>query len=203
MLVTQMKPDKELLDILPDKLFVIYCLGCSEVFFPLAEAREFAQRLKQEGITVIGEEMADYLCNPEFTGKRLELYAPGLENADAILVFSCGVGVQTLADLTDKPVYTGCDTLNVPGFAGLRPDTLDCRRCGECILGLTGGICPVANCAKGLVNGPCGGAKNGKCEIDKDKDCIWLLIWERLKKQGRLEDLRKIKSFRDYSKSEK
>ena len=203
MLVTKVKPDEEIKNVLPRRVFIIYCMGCREVFFPLKEAREFAARLKEQGIEVVGEEIADYICRRDFNERRLEIYREDIEKSDGILVFSCGVGVQTIADMTDKPVYTGCDTLSVPGFSGLRPFDLDCKRCGECVLTFTGGICPVANCAKGLVNGPCGGAKKGKCEIDSEKDCIWMLIWEKLKKQDRLDVLNAIKPLRDYSKSDK
>ncbi len=207
MLVTQIKPAEELDGLLPKSLFVINCLGCKEVFFPLKEAMESVEGLRKSGIKITGEEMADYLCRPDFTEKRLKLYSEGIKKADGVLVYSCGVGVQTVAekitDVKDIPVFTGCDTVRLAGFAGLTPSELDCIRCGECILGLTSGICPVANCAKGLVNGPCGGAMNGKCEISSEKDCIWLLIYERLKKQGRLKMLEKIKPFRDHISSER
>lgn len=203
MLATQIKPDDELLGILPRRVFVLYCLGCREVYFPLEEARALTARLREKGFEVTGEEMADYLCRPDFTRKRLALYGGEVTGAEAILVFSCGVGVQVVAELADRAVFTACDTVNLPGYTGLRPTELDCERCGDCVLGLTGGICPVANCAKSLVNGPCGGAKEGKCEIDKGKSCIWLIICDRLRKQGRLDDLRKIEPIRNYQKGDR
>lgn len=203
MLITRIKTDEELREVLPEKVFVIHCLGCKEVFFPLEEVLAFTKRLSDMGIELSGEEMTDYLCRPDFTSKRLEIYSSRLKDAMGVLVFSCGVGAQTVAGLTDLPVFVGCDTVNLGGFSGLTPSELECARCGECVLGLTAGICPIANCAKGLANGPCGGAKDGKCEISSEKDCIWLLIYDRLKTQGRLSTLDKLGTFRDYRKGEK
>ncbi len=207
MLVTRVKAEDELIGILPKNLFVIHCLGCKEVHFPLEDARKLTSSLRGTGVNVISEEMTDYLCRPDYTSIRLDLYSDSMKKAEGVLVFSCGVGVQTVAGLvsekSDIPVFTGCDTMHLSGFTGLRPTELDCARCGDCVLGRTAGICPVANCAKGLLNGPCGGAMNGKCEVDSEKDCIWLLIYKRLKEQGR-EELMKGKSYtRDYTRAEK
>ena len=91
-----------------------------------------------------------------------------------MLVFSCGVGVQTIsAYLEDKPVYAACDTYPLPGFQGVTPLEYECDQCGECWLNLTGGICPITACSKSLVNGQCGGAKNGMCEVDNTMECGW------------------------------
>jgi hypothetical protein len=170
MLVTKVKDKDELVGILPKNLFVINCIGCKEVYFPLEDALKLISSLKEMGVNVISEEMTDYLCRPDYTSRRLELYSDAMKGAEGVLVFSCGVGVQTVAELvsekSDIPVFTGCDTMHLSGFTGLKPTDLDCMRCGECVLGRTAGICPVANCAKGLLNGPCGGAMNGKCEVD-------------------------------------
>jgi electron transport complex protein RnfC len=203
MLATQIKPDDELLSLLPRKVFCLYCIGCKEVYFPLGEARALTARLREKGFEVTGEQMADYVCRPAYTQQRLEAYGEEVSSAEAVLVFSCGVGVQVAAELSGKPTFTACDTMNLPGYTGLRPTELDCERCADCVIGLTGGICPVANCAKSLVNGPCGGAKEGKCEIDTGKECIWLVICDRLAKQGRLGDLKKVKPLRDYSKGDR
>ena len=97
-------------------------------------------------------------------------------------VFSCGVGVQTISQmLEDKPVYACCDTIELPGFQGVTPLEVDCGQCGQCFLNLTGGICPITACSKSLVNGPCGGTKNGKCEVNPEMDCGWERIIQRLK----------------------
>lgn len=95
-----------------------------------------------------------------------------IDEAGGVLVFSCGVGVQTVSELLNgKAVYAGCDTIRLPGFQGVTPLEYDCGQCGECYLNLTGGICPVTACSKSLVNGQCGGAQNGRCEVDPDMEC--------------------------------
>jgi len=177
----------------------MHCRGCSEVHFPYKSARKMVAELRAKNVEVVGELTTDYLCNADFVKQRLARRAEDVERAEAILVFSCGVGVQQVGDLAGKPVYTGCDTIRIGGYQGLSPKKLDCLRCGDCVLTFTGGICPVANCAKSLVNGPCGGASKGKCEIDPDKDCAWMLIYKRLKEQGRLDVMSRFIE-RDYSK---
>ena len=104
-----------------------------------------------------------------------------IKNSDSIIVFSCGVGVQIIAKLCEeKEVLAGCDTYSLDGFQGLSVQNANCEQCGECYLNYTGGICPITACAKGLLNGPCGGAKNGKCEVSPEMDCGWELIYKRL-----------------------
>jgi len=99
----------------------------------------------------------------------------------------------------DKPVIPALDTL----FIGVEETPGDfhevCAQCGQCVLGETAGICPLTACHKGLLNGPCGGTNNGKCEVDKEKDCAWTLIYQRLKEQGRLDLMRKHHSPRNYN----
>ena len=112
------------------------------------------------------------------------------EAADSFLVLACGQGIHTVIDATDGgKVHPGCDTI----FGGEteRDDLITeyCSLCGECIADATGGLCPLTLCAKGLLNGPCGGAKDQKCEADPDRDCGWVLIYERLKSLNRLENL--------------
>ena len=131
----------------------------------------------------------------DLTRLRQELAA-----ADAVLVFSCGVGVQTLsAELEEKPVYAGCDTYPLPGFQGVTPLEYACDQCGECWLNLTGGTCPITACSKSLVNGPCGGAKNGKCEVNPENDCAWVLIYNRLKDLGQLDKLSQTRDDKGYA----
>lgn len=102
--------------------------------------------------------------------------------------------------MEDKAVLTACDTLYLNGFQGLAVQDFNCNQCGECYLNYTGGICPVTNCSKGLLNGPCGGAKDEKCEINSEADCAWILIYKRLKKLGKLDILKRILPARDYHK---
>jgi ferredoxin len=130
----------------------------------------------------------------------LKAYLRIPEGVDAILSLACGAGVQSLADVFDPlPVIPALNTtflgaLDEPGLWREK-----CVGCGDCLLTLTGGICPLARCAKRLLNGPCGGSSKGKCEIGEDVDCAWQLIVERLAARGRLEDYEKINAPRDWS----
>ena len=125
------------------------------------------------------------------------------EEADTILVFSCGVGVQTVAEMFPaKKVVACCDTYALPGFQGVTPLEHDCKQCGECYLNITGGICPITACSKSLINGQCGGAKNGKCEVDPNMDCGWERIYQKLKAIGRLDALKCPIQVRNYATDE-
>jgi electron transport complex protein RnfC len=189
MLITNLKTKESLEPLLQGKkIFVINCYGCKEVSFPEAEANEYQKELKEEG-KLTGVFTTDYICNPENMKRRLGYYEKQIKEADAILVFSCGVGVQTVADYyEEKPVYAACDTMHLPGVQGVTPLTVDCGQCGECFLNLTGGICPITACSKSLVNGPCGGTKDGMCEVNPEMECGWERIYRKLEALGRLDE---------------
>ena len=126
-------------------------------------------------------------------------------NLDAILSMACGAGVQTVAEVFPSvPVLPACNTVMIGSHdrdEGLISEV--CKACGECLLHETGGICPLTRCAKGLLNGPCGGQVNGKCEVGGwTRDCAWVLIYERLKEQGRLDLFTKFRPPRDWSISQ-
>ena len=197
MLITELK-SKEILDSLTQgKVFIINCHGCKEVSFPEKEAEEFEKSL---GDKVTGVLTTDYLCNIDNLPLRLEKHAAAIEAADAVLVLSCGVGVQTVAEhLPGKRVYAACDTYALPGHQGVTPLEHDCDQCGQCYLNITGGICPITACSKSLVNGQCGGAKNGKCEVDPNMDCGWERIYQKLKKLGRLDAMKCPIQVRNYA----
>ena len=200
MLITEMKA-KETLASLTDgkKVFIINCEGCKEVHFPGKEAKEFQKELSEAG-SVTGSITTDYICNPDNMKLRLSKHMAEIEAADAVLVFSCGVGVQTIsAYLEDKPVYAACDTYPLPGFQGVTPLEYECDQCGECWLNLTGGTCPITACSKSLVNGQCGGAKNGMCEVDNTMECGWERIHRRLAQIGRLDALKSPVRVRNFA----
>ena len=195
MLITEMKSRETLDALVSGKVFVINCHGCKETQFPEAEAAEYQKTLDTTGILT-----TDYICNPENLKIRLEKYADQIAAADMVLVFSCGVGVQTVASILDtKKVCAACDTYALPGYQGVTPLEHDCDQCGQCYLNLTGGICPLTACSKGLINGQCGGAKKGKCEVDPNMDCGWERIYQRLKKLGRLDVLKCPVQLRNYA----
>ena len=199
MLITELKAKETILSLASGKVFIINCHGCREIRFPEKEADELQKELMDAG-KVTGLITTDYICNPENMKLRLEKHAAAIEAADAVLVFSCGVGVQTVSEYLDgKPVYACCDTYALPGFQGVTPLEHDCRQCGECYLNLTGGICPITACSKSLVNGQCGGAKAGKCEVDPNMECGWERIYQKLKAVGRLDALKCPVQLRNYA----
>ena len=202
MLITELKAKETLLEQLKGKVFIINCHGCKEIRFPEAEAEEFEKELAAAG-RVTGVITTDYICNPDNLKLRLRKHMLAIEEADTVLVLSCGVGVQTIASyLEDKRVVAGCDTYALPGYQGVTPLEHDCKQCGECYLNLTGGICPLTACSKSLVNGQCGGAKNGKCEVDPNMDCGWERIYRKLEKLGRLDVLKCPVQVRNYATDE-
>lgn len=200
MLITQLKNKETLTDLLEGKkVFIINCFGCREIFFDEANADEFQKDLSESG-RVTGKMTTEYICNPENLKLQLGYYSDAIKAADAVLVFSCGVGVQTAAELIcDKRVYAACDTLHLPGSQGVTPLEVDCGQCGECFLNMTGGICPITACSKSLVNGPCGGTKNGMCEVDPTMECGWERIYRRLEELGKLDNFECETQLRDFS----
>ena len=202
MFITKCKDRDVLKSLLEGSVMILSCHGCKEIGFPEEEAKALCAELEAEG-RVVGSFTTDYLCNPENLRLRLRGRMAEITEADTVLVFSCGVGVQTVSDfLADQRVIAACDTVALPGAAGVTPLEFDCGQCGECFLNVTGGICPITACSKSLVNGPCGGAKNGKCEICPEMDCGWDRILQRLKAQGRLSLLRGAVQLHDFSTEE-
>ena len=199
MLITELKSKEVLLTQLKGKVFVLNCHGCREIRFPEKEADALQAELTAEGI-VSGIFTTEYICNDEKLAVILKNQAAAIEAADTIAVFSCGLGVQTVAAMYPaKRVVACCDTYALPGYQGVTPLEVDCKQCGECFLNLTGGICPLTACSKSLVNGQCGGAKNGKCEVDPNMDCGWERIYRKLEAQGRLDLMKCPVQVRNYA----
>ena len=199
MLITKLKAKEAIDALVTGKVFIINCHGCKEVSFPEEEAKALQKEMAETG-KVTGILTTDYICNPENLKLRLDMHKAEIDAADMVLVFPCGVGVQTVADyLEPKKVFAGCDTYPLPGFQGVTPLEYKCDQCGECYLNITGGICPLTACSKSLVNGQCGGAKDGKCEVDPDMECGWERIYRRLKQLGRLDLLKCPVQIRNYA----
>jgi hypothetical protein len=207
MIVGSQKPIDEIWNMVKDfkKVLVFGCNTCVAICHAGGEkeaetiAMLLRMRAGQEGkAMVVNFSSVMRHCEPEY----FEPVMDELQKYDLILSTACGVGVNFLSDRTGTiPVYPGINTsfygaVESPGnFVDL------CAGCGNCILHLTGGICPIARCAKTLMNGPCGGTNKGKCEISQDVDCAWFLIVERMKKLGKLEKLAEIQPPRDWSTS--
>ncbi len=161
-------------------------------------ASELRMKSRLDGLEMkIGEATIERQCDREF----FDSIKDKAKEYDAILSMACGAGVQFTSEVLEPiRVYPALNTrfIGVTEAEGNWAER--CRACGNCIVGDYGGICPMTICAKGLVNGPCGGSKNGKCEAGQEKDCAWVLIYNRLKRQDRLDNLRAPAATKDYSK---
>ena len=200
----KLKGNDELISLLAgkDNLFIIACNKCFKEFDTVDEpdCGELEKLCAEQGKTITGSAKVDFLCNKIQTEKKLQDMIP--EGTENVLVISCGLGIQTVADLKKMPVYAASNTLNYTGHHGMALTKKSCDACAQCYLNITGGVCPIVDCSKSLVNGQCGGAKNGKCEVDPDKECAWEKINKKLEKQGRLEEfLNQPVQIRDYSKT--
>ncbi|MHC4456705.1 MAG: methylenetetrahydrofolate reductase C-terminal domain-containing protein [Planctomycetota bacterium] len=204
MLYSQNKPTEEVLESLGKEknIFMLVCNGCAETCETGGEKAlsEMKAELEKAGKNVICAALVDFLCNKVLVATRLAREMDKIKKADSILVLSCGIGVQAVSKIVDKVVHPAANTVSLGGLQGLWPSDERCEACGDCALDYTGGICPITFCAKSLLNGPCGGAQDGKCEVDSEKDCGWQLIYERLEKVGRLENFKEIRTPRGHSK---
>lgn len=205
MIISEKKPFEEILEYLKDskKVIITGCSLCASTCKVGGEEEVSAMKAKLEenGKEVLGYKILDPSCNLLKTRKDLKALKEELKEADAILSLACGDGTQTIAKLVKNPVYPGNNTLFIGEVERVGQYAEACRACGSCQLGWTAGICPVTICAKGLLNGPCGGASNGKCEVDPENECAWILIYDKLKEQNKLDNLLEIREPRDYQVS--
>ena len=205
MIVANRKPVSEIVDMVKDqgRVLVLGCRGCVSVCSAGGEREvEILASLlrlgcKKEGKTLETiEATLVRQCDKE--------YIDGLDEFegryDAIVSMACGVGVNFIANLRPTArVYPAVNTSFMGGSAVQGVWTEMCAGCGNCVLHQTGGLCPVARCAKSLMNGPCGGSVGGSCEIHSDVPCIWQSIHDRLESLDRKDDLLKIAPIRDWS----
>lgn len=198
MIVAERKPFDEIKAMLAGygKVFILGCDTCVSVCMAGGRkevgllASQLRMSFKRDGRdVVVDEDTVERQCNKEY----MELVLNKLKDYQVVVSMACGAGAQLLADLTEpQQVLPAVNTR----FIGMTPKDGNwverCRACGDCVLGETAGICPITVCAKGILNGPCGGTDHGKCEVDKDKDCAWTLIYARLDKMGKLDNIKKI-----------
>ncbi|MFH1651229.1 MAG: methylenetetrahydrofolate reductase C-terminal domain-containing protein [Chloroflexota bacterium] len=202
--ISAQKPIEEILQFLEksQKVFIVGCGTCATMCRTggKAEVMGMKEKLEAAGKEVTGWVSVPTSCD-ELTRYALDENEEGVAAADAVLALVCAFGVQMLALHTEKLVFPGLDTM----FLGIEdsPGHFQevCMQCGRCVLGHTAAICPIVRCAKSLLNGPCGGSSDGKCEISRDIPCAWQLIHDRLKAIGRLDILDEIEPVKDWSAS--
>ena len=194
MIVTRQKPFEVILKELEDSksVFLVGCGDCATACQTGGEdqVKEMTEKLSGEGKEVTGSVIMETGCHELDLKKEFRAHKDELEKAGAVLVMSCGAGCQSAREGTEKPVFPANDTLFLGNVLRVGQFEEKCRLCGDCLLDITGGICPVARCHKGILNGPCGGTNEGKCEVDPEKDCAWTLIYQQLEKEGKLDKMR-------------
>ena len=206
MIVGEQKPFEEIWEMVKDhkQLTVFGCNTCVAVCHQGGNkeagilAAQLRMRASQDDVEIeIVDSGIERQCEHEFFEKTEDL----VQESDAVLSLACGIGVQFMATKYDStPIYPALNTT----FLGDVPETglftEKCQACGDCVLGVTGGVCPVSRCAKRLFNGPCGGSTTGKCEISKETECAWQLVVDRLEALGRLDTYEKVMPLKDWSK---
>ncbi len=204
MIVGEQKPLDEMWEMIRghQKVLVFGCNTCVAVCHQGGnkEAEILASLLRmratQEGVDMeITNGGIERQCETEFFDSAEKQIA----DTEVVLSTACGIGVQFMAERYAKPVYPGLNTTFLGAVEELGVYAERCQACGNCVLGETGGICPIARCAKRVMNGPCGGSTDGKCEINKELDCAWQLIVDRLKMLDRMADYEKLAPIKDWS----
>ena len=191
MIITQKKPIEELLDMLggAQTVALVGCGSCATACATGGEQQiaELKGILEARGMRVVATAISDYCCMHLMT--RTVLKPVIAAEPEAVVAMSCGDGVQVIAQYCKCPVYPSNNTLFLGESVKMGLFEEACHMCGDCMLGQTGGICPISRCAKSLVNGPCGGSKNGRCEVNPDNPCAWVEIYNRLVALGQEEKL--------------
>jgi ferredoxin len=206
MIVAERKTIPEIIEILGDhkKILVLGCGTCVTVCLAggerevtiISSAIRMASKLAGKPI-----EVEEFTIERQCDNVFIEEASEAIKRNDAVLSLGCGAGVQAIAErFPTTPVYAGLNT----SFIGILEErgvwTEKCLACGSCVLGEYGGICPITRCAKGMLNGPCGGSSEDRCEIHPDVECAWQLIYKRLKAIGQLDRLDTIAPPKDWSK---
>lgn len=205
MIVAEQKPLEEIRRMITpyERVLILGCGTCMTVcdaggereISYLHSALRVAQAKSGNGTHTFSEYTLKRQCDPEF----LDLLVDKVADVDAILSLGCGIGVQAAAErFPELPVLSGVNT----SFMGMAKESgvwdERCAACGDCRLEETAGICPITRCTKGILNGPCAGTKNGKCEANKDMDCAWVLIYKRLERLQQLEKMRRYYPLRNF-----
>ncbi len=209
--ITTKKPDEEVFEAIENynlkKIALVSCGTCAALCQTggTEGAKEWEQKLKEKGYEITAVIVSEDVCDNRVMKKDLRKIDDELKESDGILTLSCGLGVQSIIEVLrnkypEKPVLISNNTKFIGMTERIGRFYKRCQACGDCLLNYTGGICPVATCAKGLMNGPCGGMVKGKCEVGNyERDCGWILIFNRLKAIGRLDLFAQLRDARDWS----
>ena len=209
--ITTKKPFEEVLTALKgiNKIALVSCGSCAALCQTggTEGAKDMKEKLENEGFVITTVIVSDEVCDNRLMIKDLRKIEPDLAESDAILTLSCGSGAQSILKVLERkhptlPVISANNTEFIGMTERIGRFHQRCAGCGDCLLNETGGICPVTTCAKSLMNGPCGGMVKGKCEVGNyEEDCGWVLIYERLKLLGQLENFSKLRKPRDWSET--
>jgi len=205
LIITEQKPFDEIKNELKDyKNIVIF--GCGRCCTSCAtggddQVADMKKKLEKIGKKVLYTSVIEAPCDERLVRLELNKIKDIIDNISAILVMSCGGGVSAINELISIPTIPALNALFLGVAKRLGVFEERCSMCGDCVLEKTMGICPVTRCSKGLLNGPCGGSSEGKCEVDPEKDCAWALIFDRLKKAGKLDNIKVIWDMKDYKLS--
>jgi ferredoxin len=212
MIVAEQKPLEEIMEQLGNarRVLVVGCGTCVTVCFAggekevgiLASALRMKSKLDGAGLRPGPLEVNEVTVQRQCEWEYIDPLREQLKEYDAVLSLACGIGVQAMNERFPEAVtLPGLNTtfLGLPEEQGVWEER--CQACGDCILDLTAGICPIARCSKQLLNGPCGGSQNGKCEVDRESPCAWQLIWDRAVQLGRTDGLMEIQPPKDWAKS--
>jgi ferredoxin len=209
MIITEQKTIVQIIDSLKGytKIFLVGCGECATTCKTGGEPELLAIKalLEKEGKVVLGMCIPSAPCVASKVKTEVAKNIKVLRQAEAVLVLACGLGVQSVKD-NDRlglTILPGCNSLFGAVMDAQGNFYEKCSLCGECVLDITAGICPLTLCPKGLLNGPCGGMDKGKCEVDKDKDCAWVLIYRELEKKNKLANIKKVQPVKDYKKNTK
>ena len=204
MILSQQKPFEELIGYLEgeNSIFILGCNGCAQSSGSggPVQVSEMKTRLEEAGKKITGTKVIEFLCNKALVKSGLRGKVEDVAAADSMLVMTCGIGVQAVAASVNRVCHPACNTINLGGSRGEWKGRERCFECGDCVLDYTGGICPLTACTKSLLNGACGGASNGMCEVSPDRPCGWELIYQQAKSKNQLDKLRKFIVAKNFNK---
>jgi ferredoxin len=205
MIITKQKTLSDILRALDNSpVFLIGCNECATLCHTggTDELLKMKETLEQRGISVSGYTVLEPACHLNNDKRLLKKYEKELGRSEKILVFACGNGAQTVAEIfPEKEVLTGTDTLFLGEITHVNEFDNRCILCGDCLIDTFGGLCPISRCPKSMLNGPCGGSSGGKCEVNKELECIWDRAYQELKKKGKIPGFIAIQKPKNWSKA--